>query len=305
MEPFSLYNPVWTKGEFRPLILAYYYKQWIDYNMGFHAHQMVEIMYVISGKCTVETEQQPIAMRKGDLIMLDGGVRHRLIVEKESPCRMLNVEFTFVECEGLHPSLKQLAQGCTELQRLLGRQTPYVLLRDPSDIYYTLKSLVMELDSGGSGGGGGGNAGMIHLLISELLIRVARLDADETKDSAGRQADRYVRKAAEYIHQHYDCDIQTKDVAAAVNLHPVYLQRIFKAGMDVTMTEYLARLRIDKAKMLLARADVPIIDIADYVGLNSRQYFSALFKKMTGLSPAAYRKSAVTIQHYGIQDSIR
>ena len=103
-----------------------------------------------------------------------------------------------------------------------------------------------------------------------------------------------MRQATEYIHQHYDCDIQAKDIAAVVNLHPVYLQRIFKSNMNQTLTEYMAELRIEKAKMLLARTDVPIIEIADYVGFNSRQYFSALFKKHTGYSPAAYRKSVET-----------
>ncbi|QYR23947.1 AraC family transcriptional regulator [Paenibacillus sp. sptzw28] len=266
--------------------------------MGFHAHHTVEIMYVISGTCTVEMKDQPIVMRKGDLIMIDGGVPHRLIVEKDNPCRMLNVEFTFTDCEGVYPSMKQLAQGNAALRELLHRQNSYIVLRDPSDVYYTLKSLVMELDSAGNGD----DSNMAHLLISQLIIRVARLAAEEAKDSAVRQIDHYVRRAAEYIHQHYDCDIQAKDIAAAVNLHPVYLQRIFKASMNVTMTEYLAELRVEKAKMLLARTDVPIIEIADYVGLGSRQYFSALFKKYTGLSPAVYRKSVETMQ--GHEDQV-
>jgi AraC-like DNA-binding protein/mannose-6-phosphate isomerase-like protein (cupin superfamily) len=297
VESYSLFNPKWTSGDYRTKIVAYYYKQWIDFHMGFHAHHTVEIMYVISGTCTVEMKDQPILMRKGDLIMIDGGVSHRLIVEKDNPCRMLNVEFTFTDCEGVYPSMKQLAEGSTSLQDLLRRGSSYIVLRDPSDIYYTLKSLVMELDTDSED-----NINMAHLLISQLIIHVARLAAEEAKDSAVRQIDRYVRNAAEYIHQQYDCDIQIKDIAAAVNLHPVYLQRIFKSSMNVTMIEYLAELRIEKAKMLLSRTDVPIIEIADYIGLNSRQYFSALFKKYTGLSPAAYRKSVETMR--GHEDQV-
>ena len=286
----SLFNPKWLNGEYRPDIIAYYYKQWNDFHMGFHTHETNEIMYVISGVCKVDTEDQTIAMRKGDLILLDSGTSHRLIVE-EGPCRMLNVEFTFTDCEGIVPSLNQLAEGNGALKELLERNCSYIMLRDPSDVYHTLKSLVMELDTGGQGKN---SVSMIHLLVSQLMIRVARLAAEEFKDSAVRQIDRYVRQATEYIHQHYDCDIQAKDIAAVVNLHPVYLQRIFKSNMNQTLTEYMAELRIEKAKMLLARTDVPIIEIADYVGLNSRQYFSALFKKHTGCSPAAYRKSVET-----------
>ncbi|RAP74996.1 helix-turn-helix transcriptional regulator [Paenibacillus montanisoli] len=294
MREYSLYHPRWREGgDYRPNIEAYYYKQWLELDMEFHAHDAIEFMYVISGTCTVETRSGTILMRKGDLILLDSGVVHRLIVPKETPCRMLNVEFTFTECRGIYPSLKQLAHGDEAFAQLLDRKISTIVLRDPSDVHHTLKSIVMEMDTGGTH-----RDSMSHLMLSQLLIRVARLAAEEAQDSAGGQHHRYVRKAAEYIHQHYDCDIQSKDVADAVNLHPVYLQRIFKANMNTTMTDYLAELRIEKAKMLLARTDIPIIEIAGYIGLNSRQYFSMLFKKLTGMSPAAYRKSIETMQGF-------
>ena len=47
------------RGEFRPKIVAYYYKQWDDFHMGFHTHDWTEFMYVISGTCTVETRRTP------------------------------------------------------------------------------------------------------------------------------------------------------------------------------------------------------------------------------------------------------
>ncbi|QHW31248.1 AraC family transcriptional regulator [Paenibacillus rhizovicinus] len=292
----SFFDAKWrSSGEFRPKIVAYYYKQWDEFLMGFHAHDATEFMYVISGICSVETKNEVIAMRKGDLIMLDAGVPHKLRVDKDSPCRMLNVEFTFKPCEGVFPSLNQLAEGDPALLAMLERQLDTIVLRDSADVQHILKSLVMELDIGGAGAG---KETMTNLLISQLLVRVARLAAEDAKDSAERQIHRYVRTAAEYIHQHYDCDIQAKDVAAAVSLHPVYLQRIFKANMNVSITEYLTELRVERAKMLLASTDVPIIEVADYIGLNSRQYFSMLFKKTTGMSPAAYRKSAASIQSF-------
>jgi AraC-like DNA-binding protein len=292
----SFYDAKWrSEGNYRPKIVAYYYKQWDDFHMGFHMHDSTEFMYVISGTCTVETKGDLIAMRKGDLIMLDAGVTHKLSVEKGSPCRMLNVEFTFKPCDGIFPSFGQLAASDAAFSKLLESRLDTLVLRDSADVHHILKTLVLELDIGGSGAG---RENMTNLLISQLLVRVARLAAEDAKNSAERQIHRYVRTAAEYLHQHYDSDIQAKDVAAAVNLHPVYLQRIFKANMNMSITEYLAELRVERAKMLLARTDVPIIEVADYIGLNSRQYFSMLFKKATGMSPAAYRKSTASIQSF-------
>jgi AraC-like DNA-binding protein len=56
--------------------------------------------------------------------------------------------------------------------------------------------------------------------------------------------------------------------------------------------------------MLLARTDIPIAEIADYAGFNSRQYFSELFRKMTGTTPAAFRKSVETFQGFDKQVDI-
>ncbi|WP_274653058.1 AraC family transcriptional regulator [Paenibacillus humicola] len=298
MQVHSLFDSTWVTGDYRPSINAYYYRQWVDYQMAFHAHCEVEIMYVISGTCTVETRDKPFAMRKGDAILLDAGVPHRLLVGKDSPCRMLNVEFTFSECEGIYPSVKQLAAASPSVNELLACRKPYMLLHDPTETHQTLKSLVMELD------GARRDDGLINLLISQLLVRVARLAAEKERSGTARQTEQYVRAAIEYLHQHYDCDIQARDVAAAVNLHPVYLQRIFKRSQQVTMTDYLIHLRMEKAKMLLARTEIPIAEIADYVGVSSRQYFSELFKKSTGMTPAAYRKSIETFQGFDKQVSI-
>ncbi|MBB3114526.1 AraC-like DNA-binding protein [Paenibacillus phyllosphaerae] len=286
MERFSLYDPKWLQGEYRPQIDAYYYRQWVDFHMGFHAHPQIEIMYAISGSCIVETYDQLLSLGSGDFILLDSCVPHRLVVDRTEPCRMLNVEFSFAPCSGIYPSFSQLASSTPALSAMLGQSKEWVVLSDPSDVQHTLKSLVLELD-----GGAEERTSMAHLLISQLLIHIARLAVDVQRSGADRQTDRYVRAAIQYIHQNYDRDIQAKDIAAHVNLHPVYLQRIFRPSMQQTMAEYLAVVRIEKAKMLLGRTDIPIAEIADYVGLNSRQYFSALFKRLTGVTPAAYRHS--------------
>jgi AraC-like DNA-binding protein len=285
MEFNSLYAPVLTTGDYHANVVAFYYKQWNDYSMAYHKHNSVEIMYVISGKCTVNTVGEPHLMRKGDFILLDANVLHNLVVDKGSPCRMLNIEFIFVDKAGMFPSIKDLAQGNTALVKLLDHVKPYLLLRDPNDVYHTLKSLVFELDKGSPD-----NEWMIQLLLAQLLIRVADL-AGEREDRESHQLELYVKDAISYIHHHYDYPIQVKDIAASVNLHPGYFHRIFKSNTGKTIVEYLTSLRVEKAKMLLAHTDIPVIDISDSIGINSREYFSAIFKKHTGETPVAYRKS--------------
>jgi len=288
--PVSLFDPELRANAYLPRVVAYYYKHWDGYQMAFHSHVAVEIMYVISGKCTVFTDTDALRLTKGDAILLDSGVPHRLWMETDASCRMLNAEFIFEPRKGAFPSLAETAAEEPALGRLLAEARPHLVVRDVMDVYQTLKSLVMEMDERQ-----GEPAWMVRLLMNELLVRLARLAGESEPDE--KPYDAYIRKTVRFLRQNYDRDIQVKDAAAEVNLHPGYLQRIFKERMGCTLMAYLTDLRIEKAKMLLFRTDLPVIDIPDYIGINSREYFSALFKKHVGLSPAEYRRTRETFVH--------
>ncbi|KRE90300.1 AraC family transcriptional regulator [Paenibacillus sp. Soil766] len=276
-----------------PQVVAYYFKQWQGFHMPFHRHDATEIMYTIHGFCDVDVQLSPtrterVRLKKGEFILLNANIAHRLIVEEDEPCRMLNVEFRFTSHQGVMPSLQQLAAEEKQLSSLLGIQSAYVVLRDPDEVYHVMKSLVLELDKPADK-----SESMIQLLFAQLLIRIARLRR-ESASSSLVQSEWYVKKSMDYMHQNYDREIQVKDIAGAVNLHPGYLQRIFKAVTRQTLMAYLTEIRMEKAQMLLLETDIPIADISDYIGVGSRQYFHMLFKAHTNLTPTDYRKSMNT-----------
>ncbi|CQR54574.1 AraC family transcriptional regulator [Paenibacillus riograndensis SBR5] len=294
----SLFQQALLDGEYGPHFFAYYYKQWNPYTMAFHQHNSTEIMYLISGSCVVEVRQEPdeeerFRLKRGELIMLDANVPHRLIVEEGTSCRMLNVEFGFTAASGAVPSIARLAEAEADLAGLLREPFRSLVLPDPEEVFHVLKSLVLELDQHGvegEGQGKGRGSIMTGLLFSELLLRLSRLRREQLQASQ-QPAQLYVRRAVEFLHQNYDRSIQVKEVAAEVSLHPGYLHRIFRAHTGRTLTGYLNMLRIEKARMLLGQSEIPVAEIADYVGISSRQYFHLLFKKYTRCTPVEYRNS--------------
>jgi AraC family transcriptional regulator, melibiose operon regulatory protein len=291
MEIGSLIHAAAAGGNCHPRAFAYYFKQWNGFRMPLHRHNSTEIMYAISGSCRVDVQTErdgraeSVTLKKGEFIVLDANVPHRLIVEEGSPCRMLNVEFGFVRTDASFPTVRELADGDLSMGVWMAEPFSYIVLRDPDELYHVLKSLVLELD------GGGKSETMIQLLFAQLLIRISRLRQEAAAHGA-KQSDYYVLKAIDFLHQNYDRDIQIRSIASAVNLHPGYLQRIFKAHERRTITEYLTALRMEKAKMLLAQTDIPVIEISGYVGVSSRQYFHMLFKKYAGCTPMEYRNAA-------------
>ncbi|OWA34488.1 AraC family transcriptional regulator [Saccharibacillus sp. O16] len=288
----SLFQRALLEGGFGPRFQAYYYKQWNTYRMDYHHHDSTEIMYLMTGSCRVDVidasgHEERHALKKGELILLDANVPHRLIVEEGVSCRMLNVEFAFAPIEARDETtirIGTLAQEEPALAELLQSPFTRLVLPDPEEILHTLKALVLELDRVQ-----GGQGVMVRLLFAELLLRLARLWREQLTPSR-QHAHHYIRKATEYLHQNYDRSIRVEEIAAAVNLHPGYLHRLFRQHTGRTLTDYLNALRMDKAKMLLAGSGIPIADVADYVGIASRQYFHQLFRKYTGCTPSEYRE---------------
>jgi len=183
------------------------------------------------------------------------------------------------------PSVREFAEGEPALRELLAAPVAYLTLIDPDEVYHTLRSLVLELDRQGEDG-----RLLDRMLLMQLLIRVGRLRREE-ESRLTPPSGHYVRSATSFLLQNYDRPLTVKDAAANVNLHPGYLQRIFKSETGKTIMAYLTEIRMEKAKMLLMRTDIPIADISDYVGAGSRQYFHALFKKHVRMTPVEYRSS--------------
>jgi AraC-like DNA-binding protein len=340
----SLFQERLRTEDWGPRFFAYYYKQWDDYQMSYHTHDSTEIMYIITGMCRVDVmmadgSSEQAVLKKGQFILLDARVPHRLLVQDGVPCRMLNVVFGFARTASGQLTLRQLALEEDTVHTFLTHAMPYLVLPDPEEVYYTMKSLVLELDQRGlmeqrqrqeqapaqeqsqertKSGLSPVHMGVIpaeertlhrearnltspeqgtlvRTLFIQLIVRIARLRG-EMERSALDQTELYVKRTIEFMHHNMDRSIQMKDIAAAVNLHPGYLHRIFRNYMQWTPTDYLTMLRMEKAKMLLQQTNIPISEISDYVGVGSRQYFHMLFKKYTGKTPVQYRDSMERIQ---------
>jgi two-component system response regulator YesN len=120
----------------------------------------------------------------------------------------------------------------------------------------------------------------ITALIEETANYVHTVDESQT----------VVEKVKRYIAQHINEDISREDIANHVNLNPDYLTRLFKKEAGLTISEYVLQVRMDMAKEMLAKTDLPVGSIAAAVGFNNFSHFSKMFKKATAVNPQDYRR---------------
>ena len=92
-----------------------------------------------------------------------------------------------------------------------------------------------------------------------------------------------------YLDQEYIHGAKLSRVAARFFVNPSYASRTFSRQYGVSIVDYVNRLKIDRAKLLLSTTDIPLGSIALNVGFSDANYFSRLFKKNVGISPREYR----------------
>lgn len=99
-----------------------------------------------------------------------------------------------------------------------------------------------------------------------------------------------VSKAILYMQEHLTEEVTLQKVAGEVYCSPQYLSYLFKRVTGKNFSEYMAELRIKKARNLLVTTDFSVTEIAGMVGIGNASYFSKVFAKTTGMSPNKYRK---------------
>lgn len=100
--------------------------------------------------------------------------------------------------------------------------------------------------------------------------------------------DPIIQKAV-LLMQSSSLQLSLTDIAKSVNLSYVQFSRRFKAATNMTPFDYIAKLRIKKARQLLSNTDLTIAEISAVMDFSSEYYFSNFFKKHLGISPSAFR----------------
>jgi AraC-like DNA-binding protein len=98
-----------------------------------------------------------------------------------------------------------------------------------------------------------------------------------------------IRRAKEFIAAHQGEELRLTTVARAVNTSPFYFCKMFKKATGLNFTDYVSRLRIEKAKNLLLNRNLRVSEIAYEVGFQSLTHFNRVFKKVLGVPPTRYR----------------
>lgn len=98
-----------------------------------------------------------------------------------------------------------------------------------------------------------------------------------------------LRRVTEYIDAHLAEEITLRELGRALGMSEFHLCRRFKEATGESLHQYLLKRRIEFAKLALADADTPLVEVALSVGFKTQSHFTTRFRRYTGTTPHVYR----------------
>jgi AraC-like DNA-binding protein/ligand-binding sensor protein len=130
-------------------------------------------------------------------------------------------------------------------------------------------------------------AGVVRLL--EIFGNHLSLVANQIALREAEAESPLVRRARAYIAGHHEDPVNLEEVAKAMHVSTFYFCKMFKKATGLTFTDYLGRVRVEKAKTLLLNPHLRVSEIAYMVGFQSLTHFNRVFRTLTGESPSHFR----------------
>ncbi len=251
-----------------------------------HVNDYFELMYVFRGFCRLKIDKN-LNIMQGEICILPPQLKHAIIVDDPSSVilsiaiRRSTFESVFKEMlmqKTLLASyfrMQLFREGCTNHIRLATSNS--------SGIKFIFKNLVIDSYTMGIQS----NLRCIswmNLLFTEILRGKDGVVKNFTDDSSDD-----ILQILQYIQQHYRT-ITLKALAERFHYQPTHLSLLIKKSTGSRYIDLVTRLKMTDSVNYLKNTDIAIDRIAELVGYNSTDHFSATFKKQHGASPSNYRK---------------
>lgn len=268
MKDISLYEHMDMTGNGFPvkLLTLNKYKSLLP-----HWHEHLELHLFFKGRGEVFYDGNRICVEKGDLTIANSSQIHSVYSERGvsfyalivSPDLFSDIDFKDITIQN-HIKNDKFISEC--FRQMLEEYDNYQIGSD-----MVIKSIVYSL---------------FAYLTRNFSTRSPQ--AAETHKAHLKRLDRVFN----YINEFYNENITSKTLAEMTYLTESYFCRFFKSVTGLTVANYLAQFRIEKACYLLRKTDASISEISESVGFPDQNYFSRVFKKTTGATPTEYRKTA-------------
>ncbi len=246
-------------------------------------HKTHEVFVPLAGAVTIEGDERdgaPVRRRRvpGEISVTPAGIRYSARWEEELDYLTVLMTEDF------------LKRSTIDFEA--NRNSRIVLSCGPQDALVRSigQALASELDSDLP-------AGKLYVesLVNTLAVHLLRhysTDSLIPDIQFGGLPPHKLRRVSDFVEENLGRDLSLAEIAQAAELSPFHFARSFKQATGMTPIQFLMQRRIEQAKNLLIEDELPIVEIGLRVGFKNQSHFTTLFRRLTTMTPKAYRDVA-------------
>lgn len=229
-----------------------------------HMHEDWEIIVWTQGEGSFYADEVVAPINDGAVFVIPAGVEHTELMRENAEYRVISIRF---KDEGMFKGMSAISytDDTAETLRSLAESANRLYSEDPVK-----------------------NKRAVELL-TEAICTVILERSSQPKLSEG------IAILRDEINRRYtDPEFKVAERISQLGYNPDYMRRLFKSELGITPTDMLTEKRIENAKKLLSTHRTPELSVAEVAfscGFYDSNYFTRVFKKVTGMLPTAYRKN--------------
>lgn len=252
-----------------------------------HSHDFVEFVYMLSGRCTHTVDGVAYPMKRGDLLIVNYNQRHNR--SGGEAAEYINI---LLKPEFISQSLVDQDNAFALLNLSEFADFEKTLDETKSKVSFsgkerdTVENIILNLEHELKNAEPG-YALSAHSWFNLLLVKIFRKMSLLLAENFNGVSDELLV----YIKEHCGERLTLSDIANRCHYNPSYFSRNFRQFTGISFTDYLKKVRIDRAVHLLCTTSMKVADVCQDVGYTDKTKFFKHFRELVGMTPLQLRKS--------------
>lgn len=270
------------------IVTIHYFEFGPTFSYAGEQHDFWEMVYVDKGSILAQRDGEQLILKQGEILFHEPNEFHSIRSLNSSP----NIFIISFHCTS--PAMASFARYRTRLDKTLNtylasiireaEKTYKIPKNDPGLKKLTLRENALV-----------GGEQLIKTYLEQLLIFLLRSMINAKAQSFPQKdavSDPLIEAIQQYLAKNVEKNIRIEDLCKEFDYSRSYLSRRFQNKTGQTLTSYAMLLKVNEAKRLMRETDLNLSQISTRLSFENPQYFSRVFKRVTGMTPTEFKKRA-------------
>jgi AraC-like DNA-binding protein/uncharacterized RmlC-like cupin family protein len=256
--------------------IGYYPKAKYHYRERLHGCDQDILIYCQEGRGLVTIKSEDYKIKPGNFFIIPSGIPHNYAADEVSPWTIYWIHFRGTNTQTIINNFRtQNESYCGTVEHNESRIRLFEEMYSNLEMGYSSDNLCYS------------NMCLPHFLSSFTYKENYNL-------SPSKQSKNQINHSINYMKQHIHEMLSLQEMASSINLSASHFSFVFKKSTGFPPIEYFNHLKVQQACQYLLFTDLRVKEIADKLGIEDPYYFSRMFTKVIGVSPAIYRTKGIS-----------